>query len=161
MDTPPTKRARKSFEPAFKLKVIKEARKSLVVRRWIDKEKALENSSKSPKPSKSLGSGRKPLNLDLEDELFCYIISRRAQNWRVTRSGIKRQALDVAQIHFKDENFSASDGWITKFLRRYYGITPIKSTFLIIFYPLLKILEKLRKTKSLYMMNKSITQTYH
>ena len=32
-----------------------------MVRRWRAKENALENSSKSPKPSKSLGSGRKPL----------------------------------------------------------------------------------------------------
>ena len=30
LDTPPTKRARKSYEPSFKLKVINEARKSTV-----------------------------------------------------------------------------------------------------------------------------------
>ena len=30
----------------------------------------------SPKPLKSLGSGKKTLNLGLEDEIICYIISR-------------------------------------------------------------------------------------
>ena len=39
-------------------------------------ENALEKSAQSPKPLKSLGLGRKPLNLELEDEIFCYIVSR-------------------------------------------------------------------------------------
>ena len=33
-------------------------------------ENGLEKSAQSPKPLKNLGSGRKPLNLELEDE-FC------------------------------------------------------------------------------------------
>ena len=33
-------------------------------------EKALEKYAQSPKPLKSLGSGRKPLNLELEDDFF-------------------------------------------------------------------------------------------
>ena len=32
----------------------------------------MEKSAQSPKPLKSLGSGRKPLNLELEYEIFCY-----------------------------------------------------------------------------------------
>ena len=39
-------------------------------------ENALEKSTQSPKPLKSLGSGRKPLNLELEDKMFCYFVSR-------------------------------------------------------------------------------------
>ena len=39
-------------------------------------ENALEKSAQSPKPLKSLVSGRKPLNLELEDEIVCYFVSR-------------------------------------------------------------------------------------
>ena len=39
-------------------------------------ENALEKSAQSPKPLKSFGSGRKPLNLELEDDMFCYFVSR-------------------------------------------------------------------------------------
>ena len=35
-------------------------------------ENALEKSAQFPKHLKSLGSGRKPLILELEDEMFCY-----------------------------------------------------------------------------------------
>ena len=89
LGTPPTKRARRSYEPSFKIKVIKETKKSSVaiasrnyslhesmVRRWILMENVLEKSAQSPKPLKSLGSGRKPLNLDLEYEMFCYFLIR-------------------------------------------------------------------------------------
>ena len=68
LGTPPTKRARRSSEPSFEIKVIKESRKSLVacgskmyslnesmVRRWSLMGNALEKSSKSPKLLKSLG----------------------------------------------------------------------------------------------------------
>ena len=60
LGTPPTKRARRSYEPSFKIKVIKESRKLSVacaskmyslnesmVRRWSLMENALEKSSKS------------------------------------------------------------------------------------------------------------------
>ena len=39
-------------------------------------ENALEKSAQSPKSLKSLGSERKPLNLELEDEMLCYFVSR-------------------------------------------------------------------------------------
>ena len=37
-------------------------------------ENTLKKSAQSPKPFKSLGSGRKPLNLELDDEMFCYFL---------------------------------------------------------------------------------------
>ena len=79
LGTPPTKRAHRSYEPFFKIKVIIKSRKSSVayaLKMYSFKENALEKSAQSPKPLKSLGSGRKPLNLELEDEMFCYFVSR-------------------------------------------------------------------------------------
>ena len=65
LGTPPVKRARRSYEPFFKIKVIKELRKSSVtcasktyllnesmVQRCCLMKNALEKSSKSPKPLK-------------------------------------------------------------------------------------------------------------
>ena len=34
-----------------------------------------EKSAQFPKPLKSLGSGRKPPNLELEDEMLCYLLA--------------------------------------------------------------------------------------
>ena len=47
-----------------------------MLQKCTQNENALEKSAQSPKPLKSLGSGRKPLNLELEDEMFCYFVSR-------------------------------------------------------------------------------------
>ena len=47
-----------------------------MVRRWNLMENALEKSAQSPKPLKGLVSVRKPLNLELEDEILCYIVNR-------------------------------------------------------------------------------------
>ena len=131
LDPSLTKKSRKSYEPAFKTEVIQESRRSSVacasqiysvtesmVRRWIKIENELEMSSQSSKPSKRLGSGRKPHNLELEDDLFCYIDSMNEQNCHVTRAEIKDYALELARTNYKDDTFTASDSWVTSFLKR-------------------------------------------
>ena len=64
------------------------------------------------------GGGQKTLSVDMEDEIFTWILYRRFNNWVVTWDSIKKQALIVAKS-MNLNNFKASQGWCQRFLRRY------------------------------------------
>ena len=62
-----------------------------------------------------LGGGQKPQFQQLEEELFQWVRMRRAQSFKVSRQIIKDKALSL----YIGDNFAASDGWVTAFLKRY------------------------------------------
>ena len=61
------------------------------------------------------GGGQKPQFQQLEEELFQWVRMRRAQSFKVSRQIIKDKALSL----YIGDNFAASDGWVTAFLKRY------------------------------------------
>ena len=117
---------RKSYDTAFKLKVIEQAeicnnreasRKFGVgessIRDWRKQRNQLKEL-----PSKRLrltGGGRKAQAPDMEEELSAWIDSQRSLHIRVTRSAIQ---LKARELYEGEEEFSASRGWLEKFLKR-------------------------------------------
>ena len=62
--------------------------------------------------------GRKPLLPDIEDQLQDWIESLREKNIRVTRSSLMKKAAELFQATETEEiAFSASRGWLEKFLK--------------------------------------------
>ncbi len=73
--------------------------------------------------TRALGAGRKPQFEDIERDLIEWIDERRAKGWNVSRDMIKAQALEIFKEKRSENNaeknlFSASDGWLTKFMQR-------------------------------------------
>ena len=99
---------KRSFDAAFKLSVIEDAesttnraaaRKFKVderrIREWRQKKSELQ---KLPKKKKRLeGGGRKAALPEMEEELIAWIEGCRAKNFRVTRSSMQNQAVDLAK----------------------------------------------------------------
>ena len=61
------------------------------------------------------GGGQKPQFQQLEEELTQWVRMRKAQNFKVSRQIIKDKALSL----YIGDNFAASDGWVTAFLKRF------------------------------------------
>ena len=117
---------RKSYDTAFKLKVIEYAEKcnnreasrkfgvgESSIRDWRKQRDQLKEL-----PSKRLrltGGGRKAQAPDMEEELSAWIDSQRSLHIRVTRSAIQ---LKARELYEGEEEFSASRGWLEKFLKR-------------------------------------------
>ena len=96
-----------------------------VVSRWKKAKVQLEETQQASSlkhGNKSLfrieGGGQKPLSVDMEEEIFTWILYRRFNNWVVTWDSIKNQALIVA-LSMNLNDFKASQGWCQRFLRRY------------------------------------------
>jgi hypothetical protein len=120
---------RRCYEASFKLKVVEFAEKNTNrgaaktfnvdekrVREWRKQKSEIE---KVPSKKKRLeGAGRKPLLTDVEDQLQEWIESLREKNLRVTRSSIMCKALELFQPNDSEQTFSASRGWLEKFLKR-------------------------------------------
>ena len=96
---------------------------SKTVRDWRKKEEEIRKVE-NVKKMRCEGGGRKVQSDELEWELANWIISRRQERLRVSRSMIKKQAL----VFFKDlcensdspsDKFCASNGWLEKFLMRH------------------------------------------
>ena len=118
---------KRSYDAAFKLKVVQyaennsnraAARKHQVdersVRDWR-KQKEQLNTLQSKK-LRLPGGGRKLKFPDVEEQLAQWIEHQRAQHLRVSRTMIQQKAI---QLHFGEEDFSASRGWLENFLRRH------------------------------------------
>ena len=124
--TPPTKKKLKSYDAKFKLGVItfaevhgnREASRRFgvgesSVRDW---RKQKEKLALVPAKSQRLPGGRRKAHApDMEEELIAWIDSQRSGHLRVTRSSIQRKALE---LYHGEGDFSASRGWIEKFLKR-------------------------------------------
>ena len=95
-----------------------------VIRQWRKKKskiseltKATGHSGKNSKRCRLSGGGRKPANVEGEEELADWIILKREQHLRVTC----KMVAEKAKTLFGDTNpnFKASRGWLQKFFRRH------------------------------------------
>ncbi|KAJ1193088.1 hypothetical protein NDU88_002394 [Pleurodeles waltl] len=129
---PAPKQKRRSYEAAFKLKVVSRAEKSnnsiasrefgvdeKQVREWRKMKADLE---KIPKAKKARRGLRTPYGA-LETELHKWVLECRQNGYCVTRMGIRLRALQMAKDDKLKapgiENVVASAGWCTGFMNRY------------------------------------------
>ena len=84
---------------------------------------ALANRKNGKTRKRLDGAGPKPLSTELEEIILNWIHNRRSQGLRVSRKLIKKKAqityrgMNGIEIAEADE-FKASDGWLTRFMRR-------------------------------------------
>ena len=103
-----TSQKKRSFDSAFKLKVVEFAEKNSNrcagkhfgvdekrVREWRKQKERLESLPR--KKRRMDGGGRKAALPDMEEELVAWIDALRATNLRVTRSSVQRKAIELAQ----------------------------------------------------------------
>lgn len=88
-----------------------------MIKNWVKNEDKLLNS---PKKSIRFGSGKKPLYPDIEDDLYGWILNKRADGLEVKYQDIKNNAI----VFFKSKNGDGnvptfSNKWIAGFLKRY------------------------------------------
>ena len=77
------------------------------------------NEKKGKTRSKQLqGAGRKPLDSDLEEGLFDWVINLRSRNVRVSRKMIRDKAKTMMADKDPLSDFTASKGWLQLFLKR-------------------------------------------
>ncbi|KAJ1202141.1 hypothetical protein NDU88_005942 [Pleurodeles waltl] len=129
---PAPKQKRRSYEAAFKLKVVSRAEKSnnsiasrefgvdeKQVREWWKMKADLEKIPKAKKARRGLTT---PYGA-LETELHKWVMECRQNGYCVTRMGIRLRALQMAKDDKLKapgiENFVASAGWCTGFMNRY------------------------------------------
>ena len=98
-----------------------------LIRDWKKKEIAMrEKVAQKSRPNVKDGRvsnkalrlgkpGRKPLNLELEEQLLQWIGAKRTNGLVVTLKQLKRKALELSN----DPNFKASSGWADAFKKRY------------------------------------------
>uniref|UniRef100_A0A915DP20 HTH CENPB-type domain-containing protein n=1 Tax=Ditylenchus dipsaci TaxID=166011 RepID=A0A915DP20_9BILA len=90
---------------------------------WIKKEQGLlliEDSSAAGKKRKMLREGGRPLTFaDLDKELAKWIREQRAKKFRVSRRIKQQQADKILNSEIVKGQFTASRGWLEKFLRRH------------------------------------------
>ena len=67
------------------------------------------------------------LSVEMEDDLLEWIDSRRLKGLRVSRKLISKKALLQSRDQQKMDDFTASNGWIKKFMRR-HGLSLRKRT---------------------------------
>lgn len=84
---------------------------------WIEKRNEIMDLSN--KGQRVSGGGRPCLlGQDLEDELAAIITEERLEGNRVAGSNVKSWALELAAQNGISNSFCASDGWLSKFLKR-------------------------------------------
>ena len=117
---------KRSFDSAFKLKVVEFAEKysnrgagrqlgvdEKRVREWRKQKQLLESL---PRKKRRLDGGSRRAALpETEEELVVWIDALRASNLRVTRNSVQRKAIELAQTSGNEE-FGASQGWMEKFV---------------------------------------------
>lgn len=92
------------------------------IREWCKQENELRAVKK--KNLKRLPGGGRPLKCErMEEQLITWIESQRKLSLRVSRQMIQRKAIEVLFGGAPDDEkenteFTASDGWLTKFLKR-------------------------------------------
>ena len=95
------------------------------VRSWRKDEARLKEMTQAGRRSRVSGGGRKEKLPQLEERVFNYFRSKRDRKLRVTRSQLQKKALElhgdlVADGTIPSESdFSASDGWMTRFMARH------------------------------------------
>lgn len=95
------------------------------IREWRAKKREIEGlvgTEKGKKRSKLGGGGRKPFSSKLEKVLLEWIDSRQAGGLRVSCKLIVEKAeiiySDMKESNHVDEDFKASRGWLSRFMKR-------------------------------------------
>lgn len=95
------------------------------IREWRAKKSEIEGlvgTEKGKKRSKLSGGGRKPFSSKLEEVLLEWIDSRQAGGLRVSCKLIVEKAEiiynDIKESNHVDEDFKASRGWLSRFMKR-------------------------------------------
>ena len=129
---------RKTYNLSYKLKAVaatgKKSKEAVArefgvdakrIREWCkQKEKLLELKKKGKSKRRRLtGGGRKAQDEDMEDELFDWISGLRSRNLRVSYRMIREKAKELSNI----DGFSASKGWLQRFIKR-KGLTLRRKT---------------------------------
>ncbi|KAK3787369.1 hypothetical protein RRG08_065370 [Elysia crispata] len=127
---------KRSFDTAFKLKVVKAAEdhnkhyaaklfnvNRRRVQEWCAQKEKLQSLTQSGRPSDAKrrrlqGGGRKCINEDIDNAVLHWLQERREAGVRVTGKALKQYAL---QQHHKNgsQSFKASCGWFYKFKKRH------------------------------------------
>ena len=122
---------KRSFDAAFKLKVVDCAEKSTnrgAAAKFFVDEKSVRTWRKNkasllalPSKKKRIqGGGRKPHNPDMEEELLAWISDLRASNLRVTRTQIQRKAFELSEGQYTIASFLYCIHILLPFRRRLY-----------------------------------------
>jgi len=122
-------KSRKSYNAAFKLKVISvaeekgkhQAAKLFNVHRkrvqeWCKAKEHLKTAKKSEK--RKSGAGRPVRYADIEEKLISWFQEHRSAGVRVTGKSLKQEALRLHRLN-GSQSFKASQGWFAKFKKRH------------------------------------------
>jgi hypothetical protein len=90
------------------------------IQRWRKMKSTLETviATGNPQSQRVPGGGRKEVYSELNHKVRQWIFERRAERQCVSRRLIRLEALKIAKVCSGCEEFSASLGWLEKFLRR-------------------------------------------
>ena len=125
-----TSRKRKTYDTSYKLKAIERAEQSLKetaarefgvdakrIHMWCSQKDQLAAMKKEKKSTRKRldGAGRKPDNVEMEEELFGWIAELRPRHLRVSRRMIRVQT----KLLSSDDSFKASRGWLDHFMKRH------------------------------------------
>lgn len=129
--SPQKSTTRRSYPLEFKLQIVELAKQpnnsnrgigrmfgiaDTAIRKWRKNEdKIREAIANNQNRTRLPGGGQKARNEDLEKELYDWMVLRQSSNLKVTWKIIQEKARELS----KDPTFAASDGWCTRFLKRY------------------------------------------
>ena len=136
-------RRKKAYSVEFKLSVVSKTETSSIravareagvdekrVREWKGQEMELEEMMQKQgkmvcKVRKRIRGGGRKVHFPKQEKLIAErILQQRALHVRVLRRDVARIAKEI----ITDPHFSASPGWISKFMRRYRFVTRVKTT---------------------------------
>ena len=109
-----------------KRKRLKEKKKSSKLserrRRNLAEYLKKKSDSKNNKGKKISRLGRKPANPEMEVALINWIQKNLAKGLRISQANMRRKAKEIIRKTDSKSSFTASKGWIEKFLRRHQGV---------------------------------------
>ena len=121
---------RKSYDASYKLKAVERAENSSKeasarefgvdakrIRVWCSQKDKLKATKKEKKATRKRldGAGRKPNDVEMEEELFEWIVDLRSRHLCVSRRMIQMQAKTLST----DDGFKVSRGWLQRFMKRH------------------------------------------
>lgn len=123
-------RKRKAYTTGYKLQAVEYAKKNSkraaskkfrvsrsVIKRWMETEDDFHKLGTDAKRNK--GGGRRAKYPDLEKQLYEWVKEQRGLKIKVSRRLLKIKALSLRSPHDSEEEFVASEGWLSRFMKRF------------------------------------------